>query len=134
MRERFGSRRIDASAPQSEKDNTPSGRKKRFMDLGATEQEAIQQDKMAWRNLFTPSTQAISRATMAAPKVMDRFQPRGLPTVQQPEMLASAPVSGSPLNTPFQNDMESVFGEQPFFRKRRPYLGTALADAEKWLT
>lgn len=62
-----------------------------------------------------------------------RFQPRGLPTVQQPEMLATLPVSGSPLNTPFQNDMDAVFGNIPFFRKPRPYLGTALDEASKWL-
>lgn len=104
------------------------------MDMGQSEADAIASDQRAWRNLFMPSSQAIGRAAAAAPPVMDRFQPRGLPTVQQPQMLASLPVSGSPLNTPFQNDMESVFGEQPFFRRRRPYLGTALADAEKWLT
>lgn len=144
MREKYGSRRIDARAPQSAKEGTYSGRLRAFMASGMDDQAAQRADFERWRKTFdrTPPVEMpvvrgnamLPGASPLSPNMpglmaRQRFQPRGLPTVQQPEMLASLPVSGSPLATPFQNDMDAVFGNIPLFRRPKTYMGLEAASA-----
>lgn len=82
LRERFGSRRIDARAPYSaadttpsaqkaratgNRDDTPSGRQRFMRQEGKTEAQIAEQENMDWRNMFksAPAQDARPMARMA---------------------------------------------------------------------
>lgn len=56
LRNKYGSRAIDASSKQSALDDTPSGRAKRLEQSGYNPDQAKAQDNEDWADKFTPQT------------------------------------------------------------------------------
>lgn len=52
LRRLYGSRSINASAPQSAMDDTPSGRQRALRDSGLTRREVAAEENDRWRTLF----------------------------------------------------------------------------------
>lgn len=94
MRDRYGSRSIDARTKQSPLDATPSGREARVLQAGGTPQEAAQFAAEQFKNSFSPRQQVFS----PQPIRVSNFNPPaigGASPFASPEDVASMVQSGA---------------------------------------
>jgi hypothetical protein len=105
LRNRYGTRSIDASAPQSSRDFTPSGRTAYLQQQGATPAGAIQQQQQEFKANFPFQLAPQVSPRMAQippnpPLLSTPPKPMGLlPTTIPPEeMVAFLPPTTTPLN------------------------------------
>lgn len=87
MRDRYGSRSIDARTKQSALDSTPSGREARVLQAGGTPQEAAQFAAEQFQNSFSPRQQVVEtqpiRVMNFRPPGLNAFEPQKLELGQE---------------------------------------------------
>lgn len=95
LRDRYGSRSIDARAKQSPLDSTPSGREARVLQAGGTPQEAAQFSAEQFRSQFSPAQQIVNQQ----PIRVSNFQPPQMPNANNmfasPEDISSMVQAGA---------------------------------------
>lgn len=94
MRDRYGSRSIDARSKQSPLDSTPSGREARVLQAGGTPQEAAQFAAEQFQNSFSPRQQVFNQQ----PIRVSNYNPPALQNKSpfaSPEDIASMVQSGA---------------------------------------
>lgn len=79
LRERYGSRAIDARAPQSPLDTTPSGKLARFQQSGMRPDQIKSAYEQDWRAQFAPVSQTQQPPTLFSRRAAQAPQFGGLP-------------------------------------------------------
>lgn len=161
IRDRIGSSRIDASAPPSSQDYTPSARNRRALMASAGDPNALKRadayEESSFNNLFQPRPLSLIQP-MGRPSGWGGLsaQPQGLGTplpgfppygviTPQTDQPALTPLSfnlstPSPLDAatlaPYSPSGGQARSYTPFFRKSAPasYMDTVLNGAAKWLS
>jgi len=151
MREKYGSRSIDARAKQSPLDSTPSGREARARQAGASDAEAVKLAEDQFRAPFANRQQVQPEQPSIfmppAPVSRPGMQSGGLATPEDVGMLRGMGAIGTvktpygtvtlPQTIPAQDFSEflpTTSGPLNMFElpKPKPYMGGVLTAASRW--
>lgn len=159
LRQLYGSRKIDASAPQSARDGTPSGRAKRLTELGYSDAQAATGVANQFQAMFgkypqttanpTPMGQGAASAFPATPNTgftaanpSQALVPVSGLTPSQPSASTFTPLSfnlntTSPLGAsalaPFMPTQPQAY-TPPWKKQQTPYMGSIYQSASRWLS
>lgn len=150
LRERYGARAIDASAPQSSRDTTPSGREAFARQQGATKEEAAQYAADLFHAPFQNKQQITDQpkvASMSPVKEQRQMFAGGYASPEDVGTLRSQGATGTvrtqygtitlPATLPASDMAEFLPATNAPLNsfslpKPKPYLGSILQAASKW--